>query len=150
MIIKEVSDISYAKTISNFQIQMALETENLKLDPETVLEGVKAVFLDSSKGHYVVCEDDDQVVASLLIMNEWSDWRNGNVIWVHSVFVLPEYRGQKVFAKMYAFLQGKVKRDSSLRGIRLYVDKTNIPAQSVYKKIGMNNDHYDLYEWMAK
>ena len=30
----------------------------------------------------------------------------------------------------------------------LYVDKTNTSAQKVYEKLGMENHHYEMYEWM--
>jgi hypothetical protein len=35
-----------------------------------------------------------------------------------------------------------------LMGLRLYVDKHNKSAQEVYEKLGMNKDHYELYEWL--
>ena len=34
-------------------------------------------------------------------------------------------------------------------GVRLYVDKTNTNAQRVYSKLGMNGEHYQLFEYMA-
>ena len=37
---------------------------------------------------------------------------------------------------------------TKLRGLRLYVDKTNTRAQKVYENLGMNGEHYHLYEWM--
>ena len=49
---------------------------------------------------------------------------------------------------MYENIQKEVEANANLAGIRLYVDKSNIPAQKVYKKIGMNDEHYALYEWM--
>jgi predicted GNAT family acetyltransferase len=41
-----------------------------------------------------------------------------------------------------------VNTDPDLRGIRLYVDKTNAVAKAVYQKLGMNGEHYQMYEWM--
>ena len=35
-----------------------------------------------------------------------------------------------------------------LRGLRLYVEKKNQPAQKVYRKLGMSDEHYHLFEWM--
>jgi ribosomal protein S18 acetylase RimI-like enzyme len=40
------------------------------------------------------------------------------------------------------------QRNDSIRGIRLYVDKTNTKAMKVYEKLGMNGEHYGLFEWM--
>lgn len=144
----ELATFDHQKSIIDFQIKMALETENLQLDPDIVQKGVKAVFDDPTKGKYLVAIDKEQVIASLLIIPEWSDWRNGFVDWIHSLYVVPEYRGQKIFKQMYQHLQEIVENDKSIRGLRLYVDKTNIKAQKVYEALGMTKEHYDLYEWM--
>lgn len=137
-----------ADTIVAFQIAMAQETESIQLDRETVEQGVMAVFHDPKKGRYFVASDQEIIVASTLITPEWSDWRNGYVYWIQSVYVLPPYRKRKVFTKMYEHLQNIVLQDAHAMGLRLYVDKTNLKAQQVYEHLGMNGDHYTLYEWM--
>ena len=137
-----------AAAIADFQIAMALETENLDLHRPTVEKGVAAVFDDFSKGRYYVAEDRGRVVASLLTTYEWSDWRNGTVLWVQSVFVMPEYRRQGVFAAIYQHVKTQVETDDSLKGIRLYVEQNNLRAQTVYEKSGMTAEHYQMYEWL--
>lgn len=138
-----------AETIADYQVKMAMETENLKLDPEVVNLGVQAVFDFPEKGKYYVAEDNGKVVGCLLTIPEWSDWRNGTVLWIHSVYVLPDYRTQGVFKMLYQNLVDMVNNpDNKLRGLRLYVDKTNTKAQQVYEKLGMSGEHYHLYEWL--
>jgi GNAT superfamily N-acetyltransferase len=136
-------------SIVDFQIKMAMETENLQLDQAVVRQGVGTVFQDPSKGSYYVAEADGKVVASLLTTYEWSDWRNGNVIWIQSVFVNHEFRGRGIFRKLYDHIKSIVLDErNSYRGIRLYVDKSNLSAQRVYKKLHMENHHYETFEWM--
>lgn len=137
-----------AGTIAAFQIRMAAESEGLSLDPATVAKGVDAVLLDPSKGRYYVAEADGQVVGSLLTIPEWSDWRNATVLWIHSVYIVPEARRRGVFRRLYGELKRRVEEGAGLAGLRLYVDKTNEAAQRVYRALGMTCDHYDLYEWM--
>ncbi len=148
MIIVEEAITKHAGGIVEFQMAMALETENLRLDRNLVEKGVKAVFDDVAKGKYYVAQDDDKLIASLMITYEWSDWRNGNVYWIQSVYVLPEYRGKGVFKEMYLHIKDSVKNTPGLSGIRLYVDKNNHRAQKVYNKIGMDGSHYQLFEWI--
>lgn len=149
MVIIRESIIADAPHILEFQIKMALETENLVLDKIVVNSGVKAVFKDKSKGIYYVAEIDGKVVGSALTTFEWSDWRNGRVLWFQSVFIMKNHRGKGIFRKMYGYIKELVNHpDSDLKGIRLYVDKTNKSAQAVYNKLGMKNHHYELYEWM--
>lgn len=139
---------SDAPLIQLFQKAMALETENLKLDSQLLAKGVAAVFENAALGQYHVCEVNSEVVGSLLLTNEWSDWRNGTVWWLHSLYFKPEVRGQGLFSKMYKYVQGMAYENKDIRGVRLYVDHTNLHAQKVYSKLGMNDDHYKLYEWM--
>ena len=136
------------KKIVDFQLAMAMETENLQLDLSTVEKGVNAVYQDISKGQYFVTEVNGEIAASLMITFEWSDWRNGMVYWIQSVYVQKQFRRLGIYSKMYAHIQDLVKTDDSVRGIRLYVDKTNMNAQETYKKTGMNGEHYQLFEWM--
>jgi len=135
-------------TIADFQMAMADETEGVALDREVLTRGVAAVFDDPTHGRYFVAESDGTVVASLLITYEWSDWRNGNIWWIQSVYVRPDFRGRRVYSGLYDFLRARVTDDPLIRGIRLYVDQRNTAAQQVYTKLGMNGEHYQVFEWM--
>ena len=101
-------------------MQMALETENLKLDHATVIKGVTAVFDDPVKGKYWIAESNGNAIGCLLTVPEWSDWRNGTVLWIHSVYVRPQLRKMGVFRKLYLHLKTMVEASSDLRGLRLY------------------------------
>ena len=137
-----------AAAIVEFQIAMARETEEVELDRDICTEGVAAVFDDSKHGFYLVGEQDGQVVVSTMVTYEWSDWRNGLVWWIQSVYVAPQARGQGVYKGLYAYVQELANADEDVRGIRLYVDKRNTRAQQVYTKLGMNGEHYQVFEWM--
>ncbi len=128
---------------------MALETENINLEKDVVTKGVEAVFKDITKGQYWVAEINNNVVSSMLMTKEWSDWRNKWVLWFQSVYVLTKYRNQGVFKEMYKRLKNDVLESDNYAGLRLYVDKTNTKAQNVYKNLGMNSEHYNFFEWMA-
>jgi len=137
-----------AAEIVNFQIAMARETEDFALDRVICTRGVDAVFRDASLGRYFVGEEAGRVVASLMITPEWSDWRNGTVWWIQSVYVIPEFRRRGIYAGLYEHVKDMAQKDSGVMGIRLYVDKRNTSAQEVYRRMGMNGDHYQVFEWM--
>ena len=137
-----------APVIVEFQLRMARETEALELDRDTLARGVNAVFADPGKGAYWVAERNGQVVGGLLTTFEWSDWRNGVILWIQSVYVVSEERGRGVYRALYEHLRRRVEADSGLKGIRLYVDKGNTAAQRVYERLGMTREHYDTFEWL--
>jgi GNAT superfamily N-acetyltransferase len=140
--------VADASTLVQFQRSMAMETESLKLDEARLTAGVAAVLGDAKKGRYYVAECEGAVVGMLLTIPEWSDWRNATVIWIHSVYVRPEYRGQGVFRRLFDEVKSEVEASPNLGGLRLYVEKRNLTAQRVYQRLGMRSDHYDLFEWL--
>jgi ribosomal protein S18 acetylase RimI-like enzyme len=127
---------------------MALETEGVTLDRVTCSAGVEGVFDDPSRGRYFVAERGGRVIASLLITREWSDWRCLEVWWIQSVYVMPEERREGIYAQLYRHVQGLATADDGVAGIRLYVDRRNTGAQAVYTRLGMNGEHYQVFEWM--
>ncbi len=136
--------------IIDFQIRMARETEEIELDRATCTRGVYSIFEDPGLGRYFVAEMDNMVVGSLMITSEWSDWRNGTVWWIQSVYVVPDARGGGVYRSLYEYIKHLVATSESIRGIRLYVDTRNTAAQAVYRKLGMSGEHYRVFEWMRE
>jgi ribosomal protein S18 acetylase RimI-like enzyme len=136
------------ETIVEFQLRMALETEGLSLEKETVTQGVRAVMEGRRHGQYYLAETGGRVVGCLLTLPEWSDWRNGTILWIHSLYVLPEHRRRGVFRSLYGHLRKMAEADPALKGLRLYVDRRNVAAKKVYEAMGMDAQHYELYEWL--
>ena len=116
---------------------MAQETEERQLDPETIQSGVSGVIQNHAHGFYLIAERDQVAVGSLLITFEWSDWRNGTLWWIQSVYVKPEHRRTGVFKALYDAVIARARAAKSVRGIRLYVEQENLDAQSVYQKLSM-------------
>lgn len=136
--------------IAQSQIKMAAESENLNLRPDVVAAGVAHVLANPAVGEYLIAEQTDsagncEAAGCLLLQKEWSDWRNGNVEWMHSVFVEKQFRRHGLFRWMHAVATARGRTRGSL-GLRLYVDRNNQAAQIVYTKLGMRNDHYELFE----
>jgi len=134
--------------IARFQVLMAEETENLILKKDISENGVKAVFKNPQLGRYYVAENDGKIIACLLTTFEWSDWRNATVWWLQSVYVLPEYRKTGVFREMYLHIKNLVLSNENVGGIRLYMITSNDRARKAYQAMGMDGEHYQLFEWM--
>lgn len=143
----ELKDI---ECIAKFQKEMAMETENLDLDIHLLLEGVSAAIKDESKATYFIAEKGAEAIGMLMITKEWSDWRNGWVWWIQSVYTKPGFRGMGVYTLLYKYIKNLVINSHNVMGLRLYVDKRNIRAQSIYDSLGMTGEHYTTYEWMKE
>ena len=134
------------ETIVQFQKKMALETEGKTLQEFAIKSGVTEVIKDTQKGTYLVAEYEGHIIGSLLITYEWSDWRNGWFWWIQSVYVKSEWRRKGVYSHLYDEVKKLSSGVKNICGIRLYVEKENIIAQTVYKKLGMHDTKYLLYE----
>jgi ribosomal protein S18 acetylase RimI-like enzyme len=128
-------------------LSLAEESEGLHLDPETLRQGVQALLEGRVPGRYWVADRGNEVVGQLLVTYEWSDWRNCMVWWIQSVHVAPAARRDGVFRTLYAHTRQEAMA-AGAGGLRLYVDVTNTRAQAVYAAMGMNGDHYRVFEEM--
>jgi GNAT superfamily N-acetyltransferase len=137
-------------SIVRFQEEMAWDIEHYKLDHNTVQQGVEAVLDNGALGIYYVAVLNNEVVGSLLTTYEWSDWRNGTVLWIQSVYINPAHRKKGIYRALYNHIKSMVIQDKKLKGIRLYVDESNKTAHEVYTRLEMNGDHYRVYEWMKE
>lgn len=148
-----MADKNDLTTIVSFQLAMAKETEDLHLDRETTTKGVFHVLENPTLGEYLLaCSESSDgkstPVGCLLLLKEWSDWRNKEILWVHSVYIDKNYRKQKIFTQMYDWVQEKARTKEEIGGIRLYVSKKNLIAQKCYQELGMDNNHYELFEYL--
>lgn len=142
----DVANIEDTETLVTFQLAMAKESEGTVLDYETVREGVKAGIADDSKATYLVARNgNNEVLGSLMLTTEWSDWNNCNYFWIQSVFVRPECRHQGVFKGLFDFAKA-IAQSEGAGALRLYVDRNNFNAQKVYQSLGMRESLYLMYE----
>lgn len=134
--------------IVGFQLLMAEETEGIQLDKNELTKGVLSVFEQPEKGCYFFATLNNTVVGMLMITYEWSDWRNKTIFWIQSVYIDRAYRRKGVYSKLYQHIRQLAAHDPQVGGIRLYVDKTNLLAKATYTQLGMNGQHYQVFEWM--
>ena len=145
MIVRPATAMDVDRLIE-FNLRMAEETEDKQLDSEVLARGVKAALEDPNRAFYLVAEVDGQVAGSLMVTTEWSDWRDGAFWWIQSVYVLPEFRRRGVFRALYDDVRDRARNGESVCGCRLYVEKSNASAQTVYTRLGLKEANYKMFE----
>jgi ribosomal protein S18 acetylase RimI-like enzyme len=85
-------------------------------------------------------------VGQMMITYEWSDWRNGVFWWIQSVYTLPEWRGRGAFRALYAVAERMGREQGDVCGLRLYVEAHNEAAQATYRRCGMTETVYRMFE----
>jgi GNAT superfamily N-acetyltransferase len=135
-----------AALIVDYNLRLALESEDKVLDPAVLAPGVARVLADPTRGRYFVAEIDGRVVGQLMITTEWSDWRNGWIWWIQSVYTDTPARRQGVFRALYEHVVRTARNEGDVVGLRLYVENDNHAAQATYLRMGMTSAGYLVLE----
>lgn len=133
--------------VAQFNRLLAQESEGRDLDLTTLRLGVTRALEHPELCRYYVAESSSgQLVGQTMVTYEVTDWRDGIVHWLQSVFVEPAWRGQGVFKKLYGHVLNEARQSGIARGVRLYVEKDNARAIKTYERLGMQRAHFYLYE----
>jgi GNAT superfamily N-acetyltransferase len=131
--------------LAEFNQALAKETEDIQLNPETLALGITNA-LARDECHYFIAELNGQVVGQTMITYEWSDWRNGVMWWIQSVFVESEHRGKGVFRALFYHVEQLAKKHPDVKALRLYVMQNNLSGKDTYSALGMTDSDYVVYE----
>ncbi|MFM1802333.1 MAG: hypothetical protein RJA81_1685 [Planctomycetota bacterium] len=144
-----------AETIFRFNQSLALETENRHLPDETLRNGIRAALLEKNRlAYWMACKsgDDPSMMGQIAVSYEWSDWRNGWIWWLQSVYVDQPFRKQGVFRSLLNHVNTVARTSQDVIGLRLYVEHENTPAIMTYTKLGFERSGYHVMElmWLDK
>ena len=144
IIIREAVKGDIAILVQNNQA-LAQETEALQLNKDVLKKGVEQA-LKRQECHYFVAEISEKLVGQTMITYEWSDWRNGVMWWIQSVFVESEHRGKGVFRALFYHVEQLAKKHPDVKALRLYVMQNNLSGKDTYSALGMTDSDYVVYE----
>ncbi len=134
------------ETLVQYNLALARETESLTLDAAVLRSGVEKALARPESSRYFVAEAKEKVIGQTMVTFEWSDWRDGFIWWLQSVYVHPDHRSQGVFHKIYSHIEQEARKDQAARAIRLYVMEDNARGMGAYKKAGLAPSGYVVYE----
>src|SRR5262249_20703069 len=95
---------------------------------------------------YYIAEVGSEVAGQVMITYEWSDWRNGNIWWLQSVYVKKEFRGRGIFTALFNHLLHLARTDGGVSSLRLYMHSENHRARETYQRLGMKVTKYHVFE----
>lgn len=142
-----------ATTLARFNVQLALETENLRLPEATVLSGVLHGLARAPEVRYLVARQaaDGSAVGQLMLTREWSDWRDGWIWWIQSVYVDGAFRRKGVMRALFGHVREMALVNSEpVVLIRLYAEEHNSLAGAFYQRVGMFDEGYRVWAWKVR
>jgi GNAT superfamily N-acetyltransferase len=132
--------------IAEYNCRLALETEHRILDRATVHAGVRRGLELGVEVQYFLAEDESGVIGQIMLTREWSDWRNGWMIWLQSVYVAAEKRGAGVFRLLLERSVKLARLRCDAVCVRLYVEHENETATATYRRLGFQDSGYLVME----
>jgi GNAT superfamily N-acetyltransferase len=135
-----------AEAITRMNQLLAEETEGRRLAEHIVRAGVERGLQLAPEVRYFVAEAGGQTVGQLMLTREWSDWRNGWMLWLQSVCVLPEFRRSGVFRGLLEYGLDCCRSSDRPVCVRLYVEEHNATAGEVYHRLGFKSAGYRVLE----
>ncbi len=134
--------------VAEFNRRLALETERKRLDAAVLEAGVAAALSDPGRLCYWLAEvaQPAELLGQAAISREWSDWRNGWIWWLQSVYVVESQRGRGVFRALFQQIRAEARNERDVIGLRLYVEDSNHPAHRTYRALGLEPGGYSLYQ----
>jgi ribosomal protein S18 acetylase RimI-like enzyme len=135
-----------AVVIADLNCRLAMETEGKILDRVVVGNGVLSGIKQGPEVRYFVAQCDGKIIGQLMLTREWSDWRNGWMIWLQSIYVLGQFRRCGVFRSLFHYAISTVRDEMPVDVVRLYVEQANETAKSCYKSLGFKCAGYEVLE----
>jgi ribosomal protein S18 acetylase RimI-like enzyme len=132
--------------VVEFNLRLAEESEGKQLDRDVLTRGVRRALAAPEMCRYFMAEVGGEVAGQTMITYELTDWRDGVLWWLQSVYVRPEDRKKGIFRALYEHIAALARQTDGVRGLRLYVEEKNARAQRVYEQMGMQPGGYIVYE----
>lgn len=132
--------------IVEFNQRLARETEDKVLDPAILQRGVHHALTQPDRLRYWVAEVDARPVGQAAISREWSDWRDGWLWWLQSVYVVQDWRGRGVFRALLRHITADARAEGDVIGLRLYVESHNHDARASYQALGFQPSGHHVME----
>jgi ribosomal protein S18 acetylase RimI-like enzyme len=132
--------------IADYNCRLAHETETRILDADVVRNGVRRGLQLAPEIRYFVAEAEGQVIGQIMFTREWSDWRDGWMIWLQSVYVAADFRQCGVFRRLLETSLQTIESVSPVVCLRLYVEHENDDAKNCYRSLGFTDSGYQVME----
>ena len=131
-----LADSKDIPTLVSFNLSLAEETENLKLDSEKITGGVQEILKNPQIGFYIVTESEGKLLGTTMLTSQFDCQANKVVFWIQSVFVDASQRKKGYFKGMFNYMKEYSKNQGSPY-MKLYAEYNNEKAIATYQRLGM-------------
>lgn len=88
-----------------------------------------------------ILEDEGKIAGFGLNAKTYSREAGGKVLWLEELFILPEYRSRGLGGEYFKAME-EYARNNGFARIRLEVERENVRARALYKRLGYEDLDY--------
>jgi GNAT superfamily N-acetyltransferase len=151
-IVRTVNPQSYnllnKELVIDMVINLAVETENKKLDRELIYQSVLELVNTPNFGFYQLSFSGETICGMNLVTYEYNIKLSKKVIWLQTVYVDKQFRSKGVFKGLLGKLCEITRNtdENFYNRLKLYMEKDNQTAHQVYLKSGFRVTEDILFE----
>lgn len=123
MIVRKAT-CSDVKKIAENNMLLAEETEGRKINTNIAQKGSEQVLSNKQNGFYLIAEHNKEIIGQIFITDEWSDWRNQSIWWMHRIYVKKTWRKKGVLKSLLEKAK-EMANEENVYALRLYVIQKN-------------------------
>jgi Acetyltransferases len=121
-------------------VQLELLNDEFNGKGETSLERIKESLLNNKQEIVIICDDGHLLVGFVCVQLKKSFCYDDSMPEITEVYVKPEYRRRGIAKDMITFAEDCCKSNVGLHKFELLTGSDNIVAQTVYSKLGYQDD----------
>jgi GNAT superfamily N-acetyltransferase len=127
-----------------FTIAEAVEAEGVQIAPDVAARGIEYALEHPDISQYWVLESSKSgPIGCVSVKKEWSVWNAAFYWWFQRMFLLPEYRGQRLPKLLIDHVRDQARRARAVE-LRLYVHQDNEQAIRAYIHAGFNTSPHNI------
>jgi len=130
-----------AEILVTLTLREAWEAERYEANEAEVRCGVAGGFGEDPLAQYWIAESRAEVVGSISVVKEWSNFRGGMYWWVQSLFIVPAHRGAGLVDLLLEHV-GEAARAGGALDLRLHAHTSNDRALRAYQRCGFSPAPY--------
>ena len=120
------------------------EAEGISKSTDKIRNGIKSGLENPNMARYWVLESTDgDLIGSVSVVKEWSDWNCAFYWWIQSMYIIPNDRGQGLMEVLLQAVKHSAGKENALE-LRLYVHAGNKRAIRAYQKAGFSDTNYKM------
>jgi len=122
--------------------------EKLPFDESTAEDALARLIAETTFGRIWLIKIQEKAIGYVILTLGYSIEFHGRDAFIDEIFIEADYRGKGIGTKVIEFVELQC-RESGIHALHLEVERENMSAQNLYRKLGFqDHDRYLMTKWV--